>query len=153
MPGYSLAVIQYSEDGGFEFLLSKPHRSGAFVSGVQKLAQNFAAELLTQRGSVRFDPSYGSRFPGELRGYNMISLDDIHGVLARGIHDVVTNIRSRERMTDTADEMLADAAILDLRQQLDRVVVSIRIVTEAGSSLVVRLPIELMENDRVGTER
>ena len=151
MPGYSLAVIQYSEENGFEFLLSKPHRSGAYVSGTQKLAQNFAAELLTQRGSVRFDPAYGSRFPGELRGYNMISLNDMHGVLARGIHDVVTNIRSRERMTDTPDEMLADAAITDLRQQLDHVIVSIRIVTEAGNSLVVRLPVELTEEDHVGT--
>jgi len=149
MPGTSLAVIQYSEDRGFEFLLSKPYRSGAFVTGSQKLVQNFAVELLTQRGSVRFDPTYGSRFPGELRGYNLISLDDLHGVLARGIHDVITNIRGRERMTDVPDEMLADVTVIDLRQQLDHVIASIRIVTEGGCSRVVRLPIELMESGHV----
>lgn len=151
MPGSSLATIQYSDDQGFEFLLSKPFRSGAYVTGGQKLMQNFAAELLTQRGSVRFDPTFGSRFPNELRGTNLISLDDLHGVLARGINDVVSNLRSRERLTDNPDEMLADAVITDLRQQLDHVIVSIRLHTEAGSSLVLTLPIELKDNAHAGT--
>ena len=149
MNGYSLATIQYSQENSFEFLLSKPFRSGAYVTGAQKLAQHFIAELMTQRGSVRFDPGYGCRLPGELRGYNMLSLSDIHGVLARGINDVATNIRSRERVTDTVDEMLADATIVDLRQRLDCVIVSLRIHTEAGRHVVVQLPIELMETPNV----
>lgn len=146
MSGYTLATIQHSNETGFEFLLSKPYRSGAYVTGAQKLAQHFIAELMTQRGSVRFDPDFGCRLPGELRGYNVLSLSDIHGVLARGINDVVTNIRGRERVTDKADEMLADATIADLKQRLDCVVVSLRIHTEAGEQVVVQLPLELMEN-------
>ena len=145
MSTYTLATIQHSQENGFEFLLSKPFRSGAYVAGAQKLAQHFIAELMTQRGSVRFDPEYGCRLPGELRGYNVLTLSDIHGVLARGISDVITNIRSRERVTDTADEMPADASIVDLRQRLDCVVASLRIHTEAGDQVVVPLPIELME--------
>jgi len=145
MPGFSLATIQYSENDGFEFSLSRPFQSGAYVSGAQKLAQHFIAELMTQRGSVRFDPDYGCRLPNELVGYNMLTLGDLHGILARGIDDVVTNIRSRERITDMPDEMLAAANIVDLKQHLDRVVVSLRLLTEAGKNLVVALPIELME--------
>ena len=147
MPGYSLATIQYSEENGFEFLLSKPYRSGAYVTGAQKLVQNFAAELLTQRGSVRFDPTYGSRLPNELRGHNLATLDDIHGILARGLNDVVTNIRNRERPSHTPDEMLADAVIVDLRQELDRVIAAIEIHTEAGESLIVKFPMELTEGE------
>jgi hypothetical protein len=146
MPGFSLATIQYSDEGGFEFLLSKPYRSGASVAGPQKLAQNFIAELMTQKGSVRFDPDYGCRLPNELRGYNMLSLGDLHGVLARGINDVVMNIRGRERMTDTPDEMLAEATIVDMKQRLDDVIVSLRLRTEAKSDLVVQLPVEIQED-------
>lgn len=146
MNRYTLATIQHSEEKGFEFLLSKPYRSGAYVTGAQKLAQHFIAELMTQRGSVRFEPDYGCRLPGELRGYNMLSISDIHGVLARGINDVVTNIRGRERVTDTAEEMLADATIIDLKQRLDCVIVSLKIHTEAGEQVVVQLLIELVEN-------
>ncbi len=145
MPGYSLATIQYSPETGFEFLLSKPFRSGAYVSGARKLAQHFIAELMTQKGSVRFDPDFGCRLPNELRGYNMLSLGDLHGVLARGLNDVVTNVRGRERITDTPDEMLSDASIVDMTQRLDRVIVSLRLRTEAGDDLVVTLPVELME--------
>jgi len=114
------------------------------VTGAQKLAQHFIAELMTQKGSVRFDPDYGCRLPNELR--NILSLGDLHGVLARGINDVVTNVRGRERITDSPDEMLAWASIIDLKQQLDCVIVSLRLCTEAGDDLVVKLPVELMEN-------
>lgn len=144
MPGHTLATIQYSAENGFEFLISKPYRSGAYVSGAQKLAQHFVAELMTRRGSVRFDPDFGCRLSEELRGCNMLTLGDLHGMLARGINDVVTNFRSRERITDTPDEMLAQASLVDMTQQLDRVVVSLRLRTEAGDNLVVRLPVELM---------
>ena len=145
MPGYSLAIIQYSEENGFEFLLSKPYRSGSYVSGLQKLAQNFLVELMTQKGSVRFEPDFGSRLPSELRGMNILSLNDLHGSLARSLNDVVMNIRSRERMTDTPDELLADVSIIDLRQMLDRVIVSLRLRSESGTDLVMKLPLELTE--------
>jgi len=151
MPGLSLATIQYSTENGFEFLLSRPFQSGVSVSGAQKLAQNFIAELMTQRGSVRFDPGYGSRLPNELRGYNVLSLGDLHGVLARGIDDVTTNLRARERITDTLDEMLASATIADLKQRLDCVIVSLRLRTEAGDDLLTRFPVELTENTSKNT--
>ena len=114
------------------------------MTGAQKLAQHFIVELMTQKGSVRFDPDYGCRLPNELR--NILSLGDLHGVLARGINDVVTNVRGRERITDSPNEMLAGASIVDLKQRLDCVIVSLRLRTEAGDDLVVKLPVELMEN-------
>jgi hypothetical protein len=147
MPGHSLAILQSVDNGGTEFSLSHSYRSGAYASGAWKLAQNFAAELLTQRGSVRFDPAYGSRFPNELRGYNVLSIDELRGSLARGINDVVTNMQGRERMSDRADEMLASADIVQLQQQLDRVIVSIRLTTEAGRTVVIPLPIELLNHN------
>jgi hypothetical protein len=42
--------------------------------------------------------------------------------------------------------MLADAAIVDLKQKLDCVVAALRINTEAGEQVVVQLPIEIMES-------
>jgi len=146
MPGYSIAILQTVDGNRTEFSLSRPYRSGAYVAGAWKLAQNFAAELLTRRGSVHFDPGYGSRFPNELRGYNILSLDELHGILARGINDVVTNMHGRERMGDRPDEMLATADIVHLEQRLDTVIVSIRLTTEAGRSVVLQLPIELLEH-------
>ncbi len=41
MSTYTLATIQHSQENGFEFLLSKPFRSGTYVTGAQKLAQHF----------------------------------------------------------------------------------------------------------------
>ena len=145
MPGHSLALIQSDEKGGTIFALSHPYQSGSTVSGVRKLAQNFVAELLTRRGSVRFDPLYGSRFPGELRGYNVLSVNELHGILARGIDDVKTNLRNRERMSDTPDEWLASADIVEIEQHLDSVVIHIRLMTVAGRTTLVQIPMNLYE--------
>ena len=141
----SFALIQYDNTTGFEFLFAKPYRSGAYASGTHKLAQDFVAELLTQRGSVRFDPNYGSRFTTEFRGSNMLSINELHGMLSRGIHDVVLNMRNREKPTDDPAEMLATAVIMDLQQHLDRVIVALKITSEAGEPLVLRLPLDLTE--------
>jgi hypothetical protein len=147
MPGQSLAILQSASGGGTAFSLSQPYRSGAYVSGAWKLAQNFAAELLTQRGSVRFDPSYGSRFPNEWRGHNVLSVEELRGILTRGINDVVTNMLGRVRMNDTLDETIASADIVRLQPYLDRVVAAIRITTEARQAVVVELPIELVDHN------
>ena len=146
MPGYSLAIIQSPDGLTMEFpaALSLPFRSGAYTSGLFKTAQNFVAELLTQRGSVRFDPTYGSRLPNEMRGLNVTALSSVQTVLAGAINDVITNMRRRERPTDLADEWIAAVHIADIQQEVDRALVRLELMTEAGSKTHIQLPLEFL---------
>ena len=145
MPGFSLAIIQPSEEStAFPFLLARPYRSGAKAFGIWKAAQNFIAELMTQKGSVRFDPFYGSRLPGEVRGRNVVALGDIQAVLIGAIDDVMVNIRQRIRPADDPEEIVDSVMIGDMIQDHDRVIVHLQLMTEAGDRLDIPLPLEIL---------
>jgi hypothetical protein len=141
----SLATIQHTSGDGFEFLLSKPQRSGLFVKGTPKLTQEFLAELFTQRGSVRYDPSYGSSFLRDIRGGNASAIDEFRSALHRGIREVLDAMRGRLRPEDTPDEIPAEVTVTALEQQWDCVQVSLLFQSLAGSYQSIQLPVDLNE--------
>jgi hypothetical protein len=145
MPGYSLAIFQPVPMTTETIAsLSLPYRSGSYASGIWKIAQNFTAELMTQQGSVRFDPGYGSRLPDAIRGHNVVAVVEIQAVIAGAIDDVLTNMRRRETPMSIPSEIIESVEIAKIQQDFDRVVVDLAITTLAGSSVVVPLPIELI---------
>ena len=151
MPGRSLAIAQTPTHGNEAvFALSLPYQSGASTYGVKKTAQNFVAELLTQRGSVRFDLSYGSRLPNEIRGRNITAINDIQVLLTGAIHDVTSNMRLRETPDFLANELIRSVNIVRLQQDYDRVIVQLQIITEGpdkDNSITVPLTLNLSNQD------
>jgi hypothetical protein len=139
-----LSLLQYSGGTDLEMRLSRPHCSGAYAVGVQKLAQQFLAELLTLAGSVRFDPNYGCSFLNDIRLRNANAIGDIQRALVTNIGRVSANMRGREIGDEPADNLLGEVQLTDSEQNMDQVVVSIRVSSEAGNSAVVQLPLDLL---------
>jgi hypothetical protein len=140
-----LSLLQYDIVTGFELRLSRDYCSGSYAAGVQKLAQQFIAELMTLAGSVRFDPNYGCSFMNDIRSRNATAIGDIQRALSMNIARVVANRRSREIGNEPQDELLRNVEIAELNQKADKVVASLRVRSEAGESAVVQLPLSLLE--------
>ena len=143
MPGYDLSLIQYTDAQGFQFLLGLPYRSGARITGGQKTIQRFIMELMTQAGSVLFQPDYGCNLVSEIRGCNVQSLDEINECLTQSIHTVVMNMRTRDRADATAEEIVDTVNVLELIQNFDHVLARLQLITFAGTQHSLELPLEL----------
>jgi hypothetical protein len=143
-----LSLLQYDPkkdpNSGLESLLSRPYCSGSYAVGVQKLSQQFMAELMTLAGSVRFDPNYGCSFINDIRSCNATALVDIRRSLTSNVNTVTANRRRRETGDEPLDELLDRVEITGLDQYLDQVIVSLRVYSEAGSQTAVQLPLDLL---------
>jgi hypothetical protein len=139
-----LSIMQYNEKDGFTARLSRPYCSGAYAVGPQKLAQNFIAELMTLSGSVRFDPGYGCPFVSEIRSRNANTINDIRSAIHSNVTQVVANMRRREIGDEPEDEMIAQVVLVNLIQELDGVTVFLRVISEAGTSANIQLPLDLL---------
>jgi phage baseplate assembly protein W len=145
MSTYDLATIIKDDTDIGVFALTAPYRSGAYITGIQKLVQRFITELFTDVGSVRIDPSFGSNLMREIRGANVQAVTDIHGGLVSAIHHVRQNMQQRVIGNEPRDEILADVNIVRLEPQLDKVIVVLKIVAASGNSRVTRLPIDFID--------
>jgi hypothetical protein len=139
-----LSIMQYTEKDGFTVRLSRPYCSGSYAVGSQKLVQNFIAELMTLVGSVRFNPSYGCTFIREIRSRNVNTINDIRSTIHSNISQVVSNMQRRETGELPADELIARVELVNLIQELDSVIVLLRVVSEAGIGMIVKLPLDLL---------
>jgi hypothetical protein len=115
--------------------LSLKHRTGAFASGAAKLLQNVVAELMTRRGSVRFDPGYGCDLVDQIGITNISSLAEVGHALNVAILDITENIRSRMIGNEPLDELLEKIVIEQMRQEYDRVIAVLRIHSRAGEKV------------------
>jgi hypothetical protein len=141
---FDLSLLQYDPNTGFEMRLSRPYCSGTYAVGVQKLAQQVIAELMTLSGSVRFDSGYGCSFMNDIRSRNATAIGDIQRALTANIARVSANIRSRQIGDEPLDELLQDVAIENLEQHRDNVIVLLRVRSEAGDNADIKLPLDLL---------
>lgn len=139
---YDLAIVQ-EEDTLGTYILTEPFRSGAVISGTSKLAQNFVAELLTRVGSVKFDPGFGCSLIDELRGRNTSAIGDLQGALSRAIDIVTRNIYARQTGREARDEIFNRAEIVSIAPWQDRIDITLRVISLAGTSRQLKLPVDL----------
>jgi len=115
--------------------LCPTYRSGTFAVGIAKLLQNVLAELLTKRGSVRFDPGFGCDLVDQIGVTNISSLSEVGHALNVAILDVSENIKSRTIGNEPLDELLERMVIEQMQQEYDRVRAVLRIFSQAGNSV------------------
>jgi len=141
MVSRSLSLLQRGFGSDLTQSLSLPYLSGAFATGVAKLLQNVVAELLTLRGSVRFDPQYGCNLVNQIGVTNVSSLSDVNHLINVAVIDVQDNMRRRIIGDEPLDEMLDRIVVERLQQELDSVKVFLRVYSRAGESVSHHLPI------------
>jgi phage baseplate assembly protein W len=147
MPTYDLATIIKDSSGSNVgvFALTEPYRSGMYITGIQKLAQQVVTELFTDVGSVRIDPSYGSNLMRGLRGMNINAITDVQGILVSAIQQVKQHINRRAIGNEPRDEILSDVMIVSFDAQLDRIIVVLRIISASGDARAISFPLDLIE--------
>jgi len=140
----TLSLLQRNPEGGGGSLvqsLSPKYRCGAYASGAAKLLQNVISELMTRRGSVRFDPGYGCDLVDQIGITNISSLSEVGHTLNVAIQDISDNIRSRMIGNEPPDELLEKIVIEQMQQEYDRVIAVLRIDSRAGEKVSYPLAI------------
>ena len=137
----SLSLLQQETGNNLVQSLSHAYLSGAFAFGVAKLLQNVIAELLTRRGSVRYDRQYGCDLVGLIGTANVSSLEEVGHLIHVAVLDVKRNIQSRTVGNEPLDEILEDIEIGRLQQELDCVRLTLRVAARSGSAISYGLAI------------
>lgn len=117
--------------------------SGEICTGIVKLAQRFLLELLTERGSIKHQPSRGCQFMTLLQSGKARTTADLQAIFALAELEIRTNLHADELADDPDDERYAGATLIGTTVTPGRVIIGIRIASVAESVKVV-LPISIV---------
>lgn len=117
------------------------------VQGGIKLVQQFLRTLLTDKGSDVFDPSRGTFFYKLLLG-NSADLESIKNTVYESIREATSQVRYHTRRHNTSkDEVLNKVDINQLYLYDNGIVVEITLLTEEGTDIVIRVPLQWRDNE------
>jgi hypothetical protein len=128
--------------------LAPPGGAGLICAGIQKLAQRFLLELLTERGSMPFAQQRGTELISRARlGYLRTQLD-VFAATSSAISDAQQNLWDEESDNDPEDESFASAELLAVTSLPGYASLTIRVTSRAGTSrdVLTPLPITLSQH-------
>jgi len=111
-----------------------PGNSGALITGIEKLTQRFLLELLTEQGSLIYQPDRGTLFITHVRAGIVRTSQDLFAEFSASEIAVRVNLRNEESATDPADERYASATLLSATLEGDSASLVIQISSLAGES-------------------
>ena len=118
--------------------------SGQIAVGVQKLAQRWLLEFLTDRGSMPGLPERGTNFMRSIRRGNARNSGDLRVLFALGAFAAAVNLRAEEDDTWPPDERFSQATLLNVSFTPGYANLRIAISSAAGSSRSIILPISIL---------
>ena len=127
--------------------------NGSLIAGVQKLAQRFLLELLTEVGSIRHLPGRGCRFMVEGRHGRWRTPADVSSSFYASLLDVRRNLLREETGSEPPDERFDRAVLESVFLARDRVALRIRVISQAGTDLQLIYPIRHTVVDLRPSER
>jgi hypothetical protein len=120
-------------------------QSGLVCTGIQKLAQRFILELLTDKGSMQGKPENGT---GLLRAYRqgiVRSEMDAAQEWAFAVNEAMANMRAEEADTDPDDERISSVELNSVAfSQGIKVAYYAKLISVAGTSRKVILPLPIV---------
>lgn len=117
--------------------------AGEICTGIQKLAQRWTVEFLTEAGSMRFLPNRGCRFMTDVRFGRMHTEVDVETSFLFSMVPVGRNLQNEEDEEMAADERFASAELLAIVIQPGYLSLSVKINSQAGTSRKVILPLAI----------
>lgn len=117
--------------------------SGALTTGIQKLAQRFLLELLTEKGSLIYEPDRGTFFITRFRMGLMRTSQDLYSAFSSAVADAKIQLAQEESDQDPPDERYFSAELLGASLLGDQASLSIRLTSQAGDSRVVIYPLRV----------
>jgi len=125
--------------------LVKDGMSGALITGIQKLAQRYLLELMTELGSLIYLPDRGSTFMIDFHAGFWRTPADVAGSFASASLQLRRNlILEEDADNDPPDERFDSADLLSVGLPApDHVTIRVQVNSLAGTSRVVVFPIRI----------
>lgn len=121
--------------------LVKEGQSGALITGISKLAQRVLIELLTEKGSLTYDPTRGTALMTAFRAGLIQTTQELQSTFALAELDVRLNLGLEETTDDPDDERYDSMELLAVSLDQDTASLTIRVNSLAGDSRVVIYPL------------
>jgi hypothetical protein len=135
-----LCVLETGAQPGVDQVFVGITGSGSAISGPWKAAQAFFKTLLTSRGSVAADPSYGTFFATNLLGGAINSEMRLRLEFHRDLPDVL-NYLSTAFASAPDDERITEVSLEALSVRLDSAVLRIRLTFRNSSTILAPVAI------------
>jgi hypothetical protein len=119
-------------------------QSGALITGIEKLVQRFLVELLTEKGSLEYQPGRGTFFMTSLRHGIVRTSADLFAEFSAAALDAKENLLLEEDFTsDPKDERYAGAVLLEASLLGDTATLRIQVNSVAGETRTVIYPLRI----------
>jgi len=118
--------------------------SGQICTGIQKLAQRWALEFLTEVGSMTGLPTRGSDFMLLVRRGELQNQSDVLAAFESTNLFITRNLRNEETADMPDDERFADAELTSVTILPGYMNLHVMITSRAGDARAVILPIETL---------
>lgn len=127
-----------------DLVLFSEKNNGQICTGIQKLAQRWLLEFLTERGSMVGKPTRGCEFMRLVRTGRLRNQTDVFYAFAYAETIVRQNLRQEETDAMLADERIASAAPLSIAFLPGYAQLQIEITSLAGNSRELILPVSTL---------
>lgn len=119
--------------------------SGLLITGIEKLVQRFVIELLTEQGSLHYEPDRGTLFILAIRSGTVRTEADLYAQFSSAEVDIRNHLRQEEDGTEPEDERYVSASLLNVTLVGSTANLRIEIVSGAGESreFIFPLPVAI----------
>ena len=117
--------------------------SGQITTGIQKLAQRFLLELLTENGSLTYLPNRGCDFMSKARLGNFLTPLDVLSAFSASLVDIRGNLEAEESEDDEDDERFLNAEAKSVTLNAGSATLHIQITSRAENTRIIIAPLNI----------
>jgi len=126
-----------------DMVLVNAGESGWSCTGIVKLAQRFLLELLTEQGSIFYEPNRGTTFMTDLRFQRVRTTVDAEYSFALGLQQAKLQLQLEETDDMPDDEKFGRAELISLTlAPQDTLKIRLNLFSLAGTGVTLVLPLE-----------
>jgi hypothetical protein len=141
---YDVLALQGAKPTGevlLQQILFTDAAAGQLCTGIQKLAQRFVLELLTEAGSMLYLPNRGTKFMIQFRQGYLRTETDVFIAFNLALNDLELSLAAEELATDSPDEVYANATLDSVTILNGGVSLHVTLRSQAGTAREVIMPI------------
>lgn len=126
-----------------DMVLIPDGESGKVTTGIVQLAQRTLMELLTEEGSIPYDPTRGTIFMRELRLGQVQTTIEAEQTFSLAVSQLALNLVNEED-DDMPDDEKFDSLVLDsLSLTRDKLVIHVTLTSVGGDGITIILPLDV----------
>jgi hypothetical protein len=115
--------------------------SGKVTTGINKLAQRWLIEFMTEVGSLQYLPTRGTSFMTQARLGYLRTTVDTEQAFSLSAFEIKENLLAEAASDTPDDELIAGARLVSMTVRGDGIILVVELKSNAGTSRKVILPI------------